>query len=97
MNKAAGVTDSILQCIQQATDIWDKLRTATTKPQLVSLESEQDRGALKAAQLAWIAWRDKMAAALLAFDGGGNLSTLSTNFFIMEETQLQADRLKVQP
>ena len=61
-----------------------------------SLDSEQNKDALKAAQLAWIAWRNKMAAALRALDGGGSLSTLSANFFVMEETQRQAERLKVQ-
>ena len=97
MNKAAGVTDSMLQCIQQATYIWDKRFNSNYKAAMGSLDSEQDKAVLKAAQLAWIAWRDKMAAALRALDGGGSLSILSANSFIMEETQRQAERLKVQP
>ena len=96
MNKAAGVTDSMLQCVQQATDIWDKRLNSNYKTAMSSLDSEQNKDALKAAQLAWIAWRNKMAAALRALDGGGSLSILSANFFVMEETQRQAERLKVQ-
>ena len=54
------------------------------------------KAALKAAQQAWLVWRDKMAIALRALDGGGSLSALSANSFILEETQRQAERHKAQ-
>ena len=97
IDKAAGVTDSMLQCIRQATTMWDKQLNANYKAAVSSLESEQDKAALKTAQQAWLAWRDKMAIALRALDGGGSLSALSANSFILEETQRQAERLKAQP
>ncbi|WP_298996737.1 lysozyme inhibitor LprI family protein [uncultured Desulfovibrio sp.] len=96
IDKAVGVTDSVLQCIRQATTLWDKQLNANYKTALSSLESEQDKAALKAAQQAWLVWRDKMAIALRALDGGGSLSALSANSFILEETQRQAERLKAQ-
>lgn len=96
VDKAAGVTDSVLQCLRQATTLWDKQLNANYKAAMFSLESEQDKAALKAAQQAWLVWRDKMAIALRALDGGGSLSTMSANSFILEETQRQAERLKAQ-
>ncbi|MBQ9406265.1 MAG: DUF1311 domain-containing protein [Desulfovibrio sp.] len=93
MEKAEGVTNDMLECMYQEHAKWDKKLNANYKKAYNALESKEDKATLKAAQLAWIAWRDKMSSAILVLEGGGSLSRLSANSFILEETKRQAQRL----
>ncbi|MBO4300623.1 MAG: DUF1311 domain-containing protein [Desulfovibrio sp.] len=94
MEKAEGVTDAMLSCIQKEHAKWDKKLNANYKEAYDSLDNDKDKATLKAAQLAWITWKDKMAAAILLLEGDGSLARVSANSFIMEETKRQAERLQ---
>ena len=93
MDEANGVTSKMLLCIKNEYLKWDKKLNINYKNAYKSLESEKDKATLKAAQLAWIAWRDKMAAAILVLEGDGSLARVSADIFVMEETRRQAERL----
>ena len=94
IDKANGVTDKMLACIKVEYAKWNKILNANYKEAYKSLDNDKDRAILKSAQLAWIAWKEKMVSAIILLEGGGSLARLSANHFVMEETKRQAERLR---
>ena len=86
-------TMSIVQCLQERTDFWDKRLNRAWKAVNASLASEPQRVvALKAAEQAWLKFRDANCA--FQYSQGGTIRQIATAGCMLEMTQNRAIELQ---
>lgn len=86
-------TVSIVQCLQQRTGFWDKRLNEAWRAVNASLASEPQRVvALKAAEQAWLKFRDANCA--FQYSQGGTIRQIATAGCVLEMTQNRAIELQ---
>ena len=86
-------TVSIVQCLQQRTDFWDKRLNQAWKAVNASLASEPQRVlALKAAEQAWLKFRE--ANCSFQYSQGGTIRQIAFASCMLEMTQNRAIELQ---
>ena len=86
-------TVSIVQCLQERTDFWDKRLNRAWRAVNASLASEPQRVvALKAAEQAWLKFRDANCA--FQYSQGGTIRQIATAGCMLEMTQNRAIELQ---
>ncbi len=89
IEKSDGVTADMIECMNKAHAYLDKRLNDVYKKARADCEDDACRKKLLDAERAWIKYRDAMADAVWAMNGGGSLSRLAASGFILEETKKQ--------
>ena len=89
MDRSDGVTADMIECMNKAYAYLDKRLNAVYKKARADCEDDACRKTLLEAERAWIKYRDAMSSAVWAMNGGGSMSRLMANQFILEETKKQ--------
>ena len=89
MDRSGGVTANMIECMNDAHDYLDKRLNQVYKKARTECEDDACRKKLLEAERAWIKYRDAMSDAVWAMNGGGSMSRLMANQFILEETKKQ--------
>ncbi len=97
--KAQSTADN-LDCLSEAFTYWDKILNdnfAVSKDACSEVEKPKQCVAdLLKAQRLWIQYKEEMAAVIMELNGGGSLSRLLANSFVVRETKKQAKLLSGQ-